>query len=364
MKRKFSLIVAFCCFLWSSSVFVFAAKGDVIEGKVVCDDTVNLSGIEIYIDRFERVDEYSFVGNLAETVPVDKDGNFSFKDPGGDHFGCSIKRQSLPWGYGSKKHIISSNSDFYKENGLIFEIALVADMEVSYSAHGGLSYTAYDENGELLQCEIERVDDPSVSYEDITYEELKELDSITYKGKVLVGNKVFDWSGDEEIAGDIGSKIGYLRYNEHISLDKYYDLWLDYREDDFDGTVFECGTPIRAMEDEIRNYANQTADPELKERIIRLLGESTDNALITYQNDYSPEIGIADTAFATETELNDTSFITSDTEAVPELNDISETEAVDNESGTYSHLLFLIPCALLFALGILLGVFVGKRNRK
>lgn len=335
MRRKFLFFAVFVCLFFSFSCFVTASdEPAVIAGRVVCEDNIDLSEIEIYIDRYES-DGDSAVGTEAETVKTDKDGYFSFKDPGGSYFGCGIKKSSLPYGYGSKKLIITAKSDFYKENGMLFELAAVADAKVNYSG-GGLSYSIYDANGDIIYCDIERIDTPNSDYENITYEELKKLENITYKGQVIVGSGTYDWSGDESISSEsVGYKIEYLKNNELISDDKYYDLLLDYIEDEYDGAEFFCGNPIMSLKNKIREYANQTENSALRDRIVKVLGTSD-------------EFGFGE-------------IITDNMESESEREVIEKTMEDKMKISNISSLHLLLPCALVFVIGLIFGMIFWKK---
>lgn len=339
MKRRFLLFYAIFSLIFCFSCFAIATdEPSIIEGRVICKDDIVLAGIEIYIDRYiSRGD--SATGTEVETVKTDENGYFSFKDPGGSYFGCGIKKSSLPYGYGSKKLIITAKSDFYKENGMLFELAAVADAKVNYAAGGGISYSIHDANGDIIYCDIERIDTPNTDYENITYEELKKLDKITHSGQVIVGSGTYDWSGDESILSEsIGSKIGILKNYELISDDKYYGLLLDYIEDDYDGAEFFCGNPIMSLKNEIREYANQTEDPDLKDRIIKLLGTSD-------------EFGFGEIITETQEDENE--------RALTERTVNDEPKVLQK-----SPLLLIIPCILLFVIGGACGIVFWKKRIK
>lgn len=338
MRRKFSFFTVFMCLFFCFSSFVTASdEPSIIKGQVVCEDDIVISGIEIYIDRYES-DGESAVGTAVGSVKTDENGYFSFKDPGGSYFGCGIKKSSLPYGYGSKKLIITSKSDFYKENGMLFELASIADAHIYYS-NGGLTFSFYDSKGDIIYCDFEKYDTPADNYESITYEELKNLTKIHYEGQIYASGKPFDWSGDDVIASDsIDSKIGYLRNKDLISEDKYYDLLLDYIEDDYDGAEFFCGNPIMSLKNKIREYANQTENTALRERIIKLLGTSD-------------EFGFGEII----------------TEAQEDESEWALTERTVNDKPAVlkkSPLFLIIPCIFLFVIGGICGIVFWKKHIK
>ena len=112
MKRKFLLIVAFCYFICLLSCFVCANdNGEVIiEGRVICEDDIDLGNIKFEIDSVSASGDH----HLSSEVYTDKDGKLSFCHPGGDRFYCVIYVDSLPFGYGSKQLGISEKSTYYR----------------------------------------------------------------------------------------------------------------------------------------------------------------------------------------------------------------------------------------------------------
>ncbi len=338
MRRKFLFFTVFVCLFFCFVGYVTASdEPALIYGRVVCGDDIYLSGIEIYIDRYTS----DGVGTAVETVKTDEDGYFSFKDPGGSYFGCGIKISSLPYGYGSKKFIITAKSDFYKENGMLFELAAVADVKLNYRG-GGLSYSIHDANGDIIYCDIERVDTPNSDYENITYEELKKLEKITYKGQLIVGSGAYDWSGEESISAEsVGGKISYLKNYELISDDKYYSLLLDYIEDDYDGETVFCGNYLMSLKNKIREYANQTENTALRERIIELLGTSD-------------EFGFGEIITEKQEDESEREVIEETMEDEPEKTKITKI----------TPLLLLVPCALVFVIGLIFGIIFWKKRIK
>ena len=327
MRKKVIFGFVFLCLLCSLVYPVFSTDGgdSIIEGKVVCEDDIDFSGLEIEITQFRGAGGGSYSGDVVNTVSVDEEGRFFFEHPGGAFAGCNIKNTSLPTGYASHKSIITESRISFNENMPVFSIARIAGADITYGGRGGgISCFIYDEEGNPLYCHTEYIEDPLESYEDITYEEVKALKTVARKGRALLSGLEKEWRGEDILGDDTSSKIGYLNEEGAISLDKYYDLVIDWWEDDFDGVTFMCGNPIMQKEYEIKQYANQTEDKELRARIINVFG---------------PIEG----------------------ETKPNTDEMLPNNEAEDRDETY--LIFLIPCVLLFAFGIFLGVIFRKKHK-
>ncbi len=333
--EKKTFVSLFCFFSCCLIFFSYATEGDIIKGQVVCEADIDLSNIKFDIELVSA----SGTHFPSSVVCTDKDGNFSFVHPSvasGAYCSVFIYDDSLPKGYGSKKLAISLQSSYYAENGLVFELSEIDHLVASYSGHGGVSYSVYDKSEETLYCNVEITYEKCESFENITYDEVKNLKKLARKGRATAGTKFIDWSGYDTLDDSIDMKLSTLLSEECISLDKYYDLWLDWREDDFNGTTFMCGNPIMSFESKIRAYANETKNPQLKEKIIRILG--TEDPYDQYFQSDSYESAKA-----------------SDTEVIK--------ENIQKESNSSLPLIFIIPCAVLFVIGAFSGAVIIKKRK-
>ncbi|MBQ8208065.1 MAG: hypothetical protein IJZ89_04945 [Clostridia bacterium] len=350
--------VALICFL---AVSAFA--GEIIEGQVKADKNINLLNVKIEVSAYEQGENGWYYGSRPIAIFTDKDGYFSFERPEGDYYTCELVTESLPSGYGAERISIDGDSSGRPKNGFIFKIEPVAEVRTSYD-NGHLSASFYGENGQPLSRRWEYIDSTGEKYEYITYEALNDLDTVIYTGKILVGMHPFDYSAEDDISDrSKGDKMSYLKSEGLISQDKYYSLWLDYREDGFDetdisydydhGGIYWCGNLISAMEEEIRVYANKTEDAELKSRIQSTLGISTS----VYETEASPESGSG-----SADDLDESSV---ETDISPESTDKSVSDTADtgasNGNGRVTVLVLIILCVIFFALGFLMGIRIRRK---
>ncbi|MBQ8005697.1 MAG: hypothetical protein IJ303_05245 [Clostridia bacterium] len=345
MKKCILFLCLFCILSFCLIFFSYAAKGDIIEGQVICDADVDLSNIKFDIDLLSKS------GNChpSTVVYTNKEGKFSFAHPGGDSFYCAVNIDSLPFGYGSKQLGISEKSTRFSEMGLVLELTKIDSISVSYSGGGGVSYSIRDKEGDVIYCKTEITTDECVSFENITYEELKLLARLPRSGHAIAGGRMVEWSGYDAIGADpIDMKMGKLYSDGYISLDKYYDLWLDWREDAFGGTVFMCGNPIMAMEETILDYADQTKNAALKERIITLLG-SDHESLQQFDEEWS---GVNDTE-KTESE----NWVSKAEKTVIQVEQ-------DKQGKTNFVWMFVLGvlCAALFFAGVILEIVIYRKR--
>lgn len=242
-------------------------------GKIVSDDDVDLSGIEVKIYSAVPVnDEEGNLSYYAETyeysIYTNSNGEFVFNKPT-EYCSYTVDISTLPSGYGISKHtrfIVPTKID---------ETLTIAPVAAANTALEGdsLTVTFADAAGNVLYTDYEIVPSEKLSStpisasgpistapmtEKMSYEALKALDTYTYSGRIVTSGKSFPYSEDLDIS-DLSAidKADFLCSVGAISEDEKYEFYLDYLDDDT-GEVMECGTSFYYKLQKYRDSLNST----------------------------------------------------------------------------------------------------------
>jgi hypothetical protein len=280
MKRKlFTLFLITCllCQILPVSVFAFTvARAERFEVQIVCDDTMDLSGIELMIyEEIEAentgVDSETVHENYSFSVYTDSTGLAQFELPE-KRFSVNLNLKTLPNGYGADTYTR------YYGNGELegsFAIAKVEMVELVKS-DTGYTVAAYAENGFPLTVDAEVTVMPAVlqAATPNTYLEYQRYNSTAYQVTANYGGKVIT----ERVTEDLSTKTaaekseylyeaGFISESEHIRV-----LCEQFTSsDDWDSEAQCCGTTLTA---EITAYAETMDDKDPNYEIIASVADS------------------------------------------------------------------------------------------
>ena len=280
MKRKlFTLFLITCllCQILPVSVFAFTvARAERFEVQIVCDDTMDLSGIELMIyEEIEAentgVDSETVHENYSFSVYTDSTGLAQFELPE-KRFSVNLNLKTLPNGYGADTYTR------YYGNGELegsFAIAKVEMVELVKS-DTGYTVAAYAENGFPLTVDAEVTVKPAVLQAAIpnTYLEYQRYNSTAYQVTANYGGKVIT----ERVTEDLSTKTAaekseYLYEAGFISESEHIRVLCEQltSENNWGGEASCCGTSVL---EKITAYAETMSEDDPNYEIIAASAES------------------------------------------------------------------------------------------
>jgi hypothetical protein len=280
MKRKlFTLFLITCllCQILPVSVFAFTvARAERFEVQIVCDDTMDLSGIELMIyEEIEAentgVDSETVHENYSFSVYTDSTGLAQFELPE-KRFSVNLNLKTLPNGYGADTYTR------YYGNGELegsFAIAKVEMVELVKS-DTGYTVAAYAENGFPLTVDAEVTVKPAVlqAATPNTYLEYQRYNSTAYQVTANYGGKVIT----ERVTEDLSTKTAaekseYLYEAGFISESEHIRVLCEQltSENNWGGEASCCGTSVL---EKITAYAETMSEDDPNYEIIAASAES------------------------------------------------------------------------------------------